>query len=47
VSPITAINGVMQKQDNQNTPMFDLQGRRVNAQYKGIVIQNGKKIIVK
>ena len=27
--------------------MYDLSGRRVDAQYKGIVIQNGKKLIIK
>ena len=29
------------------TPTYDLNGRRVNDGYKGIVIKNGKKIIVK
>lgn len=28
-----------------NAPMFDILGRKVNADYKGIVIQNGQKFI--
>ena len=28
-----------------NAPMFDVLGRKVNADYHGIVIQNGKKFI--
>ena len=28
-----------------NAPMYDILGRQVNAQYKGIVIQNGQKYI--
>ena len=28
-----------------NTPMFDMLGRQVDATYRGIVIQNGKKVL--
>lgn len=30
---------------NENAPVFDLSGRQVDENYKGIVIQNGKKFI--
>ena len=33
--------------DDVNAPMFDLAGRRVDAGFKGIVIKNGKKMVVK
>ena len=32
---------------NYNAPMYNLAGQKVNANYKGVVIQNGKKFIVK
>ena len=32
---------------NSNAPMYNLAGQKVNANYKGVVIQNGKKFIVK
>lgn len=32
---------------NANKPMYNLAGQRVNKAYKGVVIQNGKKFIVK
>lgn len=30
---------------DENAPAFDITGRKVNAEYRGIVIQNGKKFI--
>ena len=30
---------------NANIPMYNLMGIRVGKEYKGIVIQNGKKIL--
>jgi hypothetical protein len=33
--------------ENPNAQVYDLQGRAVNSNYKGIVIQNGKKFVVK
>lgn len=32
---------------NQNAPRYDLSGRMVNEGYRGVVIQNGKKFVVK
>lgn len=32
---------------NVNAPMYNLAGQRVSKSYKGIVIQNGKKMIKK
>ncbi len=43
----TGISAINAQPAMQDAPMFDLSGRRVDAQYKGIVIQNGKKIILK
>ncbi len=30
-----------------NAPMYNLAGQKVGKNYKGVVIQNGKKMIVK
>ena len=43
----TRINGVKNVEEKVNAPMYNLAGQRVNANAKGIVIQNGKKRIVK
>lgn len=32
---------------NENTPIYNLAGQRVGKDYKGVVIQNGKKFIKK
>ena len=32
---------------NKNQPCYDLNGRRVDASYRGIVIQNGRKFLAK
>ena len=32
---------------DENAPMYNLQGRRVGAEYKGVVIQNGRKFILR
>lgn len=42
----TSVQGIRQ-QPIDKTHTFNLAGQRVNASYKGIVIQNGKKVIVK
>ena len=38
-----AVDGVL----DLNAPMYNLAGQRVDKSYKGIVIQNGKKVIKK
>ena len=43
---VTGINAVVNTIDS-NAAMFNLAGQRVNNGYKGVVIQNGKKFIVK
>ena len=43
----TGINGVKNVEEKVNAPIYNLAGQRVNANAKGIVIQNGKKRIVK
>ncbi len=40
----TAINGITTDRNNDNT-MYNLAGQRVNANAKGIIIINGKKVI--
>ena len=42
----TSVQGI-KHQPIDKTHTFNLAGQRVNASYKGIVIQNGKKVIVK
>ena len=45
----TAIVSLRQdsKELDTNAPMYDLLGQQVSSSYRGIVIQNGKKYIVK
>lgn len=42
ISAITADGSIIV---NDNAPMYNLAGQRVNDSYKGVVIQNGKKFI--
>ena len=41
---VDAINTITEE-DDDNAPIYDLQGRRVHQPTKGIFIRNGKKII--
>ena len=41
----TAINAV--KATKADDAIYNLNGQRVNASYKGLVIQNGKKVVIK
>lgn len=43
ISTVSPTNGTL----NQNASLYNLAGQRVDNNYKGIVIQNGKKIIKK
>ena len=43
----TAINNVVVKTIDENAPMYNLAGQRVNKSYKGVVIVNGKKYMNK
>lgn len=43
---INTIENVQLKNDN-NAPMYNLAGQRVGKNYKGVVIQNGKKMLMK
>lgn len=47
INPTTGINNVTATKLNVNAPMYNLAGQKVNNNYKGVVIQNGKKFIVK
>lgn len=43
---ITAINTIKDEIQPDNTPAYNISGQRVNKDYKGIVIKNGKKTII-
>jgi len=43
----TGINTVVADEETSNAPMYNLSGQRMGNDYKGLVIQNGKKIYVK
>lgn len=43
----TGIKGVKNAAANKNATMYNLQGQRVQAGFRGIVIMNGRKMIVK
>lgn len=43
----TGINEVSNGTVNDNAPIYNLAGQRVGKDYKGVVIQNGKKFIKK
>ena len=42
--PSTGINSVKTVEQTNNV-IYNLAGQKVNAQYKGIMIQNGKKVL--
>lgn len=43
----SAINSIVTKRDNSSSATYNLAGQRVGKAYKGIVVKNGKKMIVK
>jgi len=43
----TAINSIVSKRDNSSSATYNLAGQRVGKAYKGIVVKDGKKMIVK
>lgn len=44
----TGIDGVeSQEESDENTPVYNLSGQRINTAKKGIVIKDGKKVVVK
>ena len=51
VTDVTGIRGVSLndkvEMTNDNAPMYNLAGQRVGKDYKGIVIRNGKKVVMK
>lgn len=46
-SLVTGINGVMMDEPSSDDALYNLSGQKVNANYKGIVIQRGKKQLSK
>ncbi len=48
---VTGINNITIDENQQgkrtNNAIYNLAGQRVDKTYKGIVIQNGKKIVIK
>ena len=43
----TGISNAVAAKADVNAPVYNLAGQRVNANFKGIAIQNGKKFIAK
>lgn len=43
----TGINDVRTQKDDVRGVIYDLQGRRVSDSYRGVVIKNGRKVVVK
>jgi len=43
----TTINNAVADSKNENQAVYNLSGQRVSADYKGIIIRNGKKVLVK
>ena len=43
----SGINGITNDNTVKNGTRYNLAGQRVNNSYKGIVIENGKKFVVK
>ena len=43
----TGIGSIGAQQPNENTPCYDLQGQQVGNSYRGFVIRNNKKMLVK
>ena len=46
VSPATNISNI-KADTNADSPLYNLAGQRVSKSYKGVVIKNGKKVLVK
>lgn len=46
-NPGTGINNTVAAPANDNAPMYNLAGQKVDNSYKGVVIKNGKKIFQK
>ena len=42
---LTTIKGISADQLDADAPLYNLAGQRVGKDYKGIVIQNGKKFV--
>lgn len=45
--PTTGISSVKAEADNADAPIYNIAGQRTNANAKGLVIKNGKKIVVR
>ena len=45
--PATGIETIKAIQEKSNAPIYNLQGQRISGNYRGIAIQNGKKVVVK
>lgn len=47
VASSTGIKNVTMDSNVSNCPVYNMNGQRVGGSYKGVVIQNGKKRLVK
>ena len=43
--PAAGINGIVSKNNNESNAIFNVAGQKVDKNYKGLVIKNGKKMI--
>ena len=41
----TAIRELPRSADNPDAPLYNLQGQRVGSQHRGLLIQNGRKVV--
>ena len=45
--PTTAVENIERPQLDINAPMYDIMGRQVDENYRGIIIQNGNKYLLR
>ena len=43
----TSVENVVRPELDINAPMYDIMGRRVDETYRGVIIQNGHKYLVR
>ena len=47
IDATTSISKITTTTNTADAPMYNLAGQRVDSNYKGVVIQNGKKVMKK
>jgi uncharacterized repeat protein (TIGR02543 family) len=46
-STLTSVEDIVRPTLDVNAPMYDIMGRQVDKTYRGIIIQNGNKYLVR